>query len=313
MQDDASGPNAWVEWWWLLSGASLVLIPVGALATRWAAIRASHPAYLVLLSVVAALGFLMTWRGVGRTGRRRTRSRVGTRIALIALVVVFGGLAWRLRPLAATEIALDALVDDHRVRVTQSSTRIDLDPTQETRPVELVFYPGGLIDPRAYVNILRPIAEDGYPVTIIKPPLGFAFLSQGSATDRRHQATVVGGHSLGGVAAASDAGNQVGVDGLLLWAAFPAASIATQTGFQAMSIYGSEDALTTPADVAESAADLPPSTRFVEIVGAVHSHFGDYGDQRGDGTPTISRGEAQAQIVAATLQLLDGISSRIAP
>jgi dienelactone hydrolase len=149
-------------------------------------------------------------------------------------------------------------------------------------------------------------------VTIVKPPLGFAFLAGGPEADvEGDQATVVGGHSLGGVAAALDAANEAGIDGLLLWASFPADSIADRTGLATMSIYGSKDALTTPADVAESMADLPPTTTFVEIEGAVHSFFGDYGDQGGDGVPTISRAEAQARIVAATLELLDGLLNGI--
>ena len=255
-----------------------------------------------------ALGLLLAWRGVGRKARRGTRSRVVTRIALIVLAIVVGGLAWSLRPLPATGIAVAAMADGPGVTVTQTSTRISLVPTQETRPAELIFYPGGLVDPRAYANILRPIAQAGYPVTIVKPPLGFAFLAGApEAGLEANQATIVGGHSLGGVAAALDVADGAGVDGLLLWASFPAESIADRTGLATMSIYGSQDALTTPADVAESMADLPPSTMFVEIEGAVHSYFGDYGDQRGDGVPTISREAAQAQIVAATVALLNRI------
>jgi hypothetical protein len=312
VQHNASGSSASVEWWWLLCGVSLVLIPAGALATRWAAIRASHPAYLVLLGGVAVLGFLLSWRGVRRTGSRRARSRVGTRIALIAVIVVVGGIAWWLRPLPATGIALDAMVDDHLVTVNDTTTRINLDPRRDVQRVELLFYPGGLVDPRAYANILRPIAEIGYPVTIIKPPLGFAFFARRPVIDRTDRATVVGGHSLGGVAAAGHASAQADIDGLLLWAAYPAGDLADRTALQAMSIYGSEDGLTTTADVAASQTKLPASTQFVEITGAVHSHFGDYGEQRGDGTPIISRAEAQAEIVAATLRLLGEVSSRTA-
>jgi len=40
------------------------------------------------------------------------------------------------------------------------------------------------------------------------------------------------------------------------------------------------------------------------IKGAVHSSFGDYGDQPGDGTPTIDRSTAQAEISKATLELM---------
>ena len=45
------------------------------------------------------------------------------------------------------------------------------------------------------------------------------------------------------------------------------------------------------------------------VEGAVHSFFGDYGEQPGDGTPTISRDDAQRQIVAATVTLLERISA----
>jgi hypothetical protein len=42
----------------------------------------------------------------------------------------------------------------------------------------------------------------------------------------------------------------------------------------------------------------------------VHAFFGDYGDQRGDGEPTVSRQEAQARIVEATSTFLDSLPSR---
>jgi hypothetical protein len=39
----------------------------------------------------------------------------------------------------------------------------------------------------------------------------------------------------------------------------------------------------------------------------VHSYFGDYGEQPGDGTPTVSRSEAQRQIVAATVAFMNAL------
>ena len=52
--------------------------------------------------------------------------------------------------------------------------------------------------------------------------------------------------------------------------------------------------------------DLPADTTYVVIDGAVHAFFGDYGEQSGDGTPGISRTDAQDQIVGATLDILAG-------
>ncbi|AMD88189.1 hypothetical protein AXF14_12110 [Actinomyces radicidentis] len=53
---------------------------------------------------------------------------------------------------------------------------------------------------------------------------------------------------------------------------------------------------------------LPAGTRFVEVDGAVHADFGDYGPQDGDGEPTTSRTSAQEQIVAASQALLSGLA-----
>ena len=47
----------------------------------------------------------------------------------------------------------------------------------EIRPTAgLVFVPGARIDSRAYANVLRPLAEAGYLVAVLKEPFGFSFL-----------------------------------------------------------------------------------------------------------------------------------------
>ena len=46
------------------------------------------------------------------------------------------------------------------------------------------------------------------------------------------------------------------------------------------------------------------------VPGAVHSYFGDYGDQPGDGVPTADRVKAQAQITKATADLLAAVTPK---
>jgi hypothetical protein len=65
--------------------------------------------------------------------------------------------------------------------------------------------------------------------------------------------------------------------------------------------------LATPDEVAASRPLLPPDTQWAAIEGGNHAQFGWYGPQAGDNEPTISREEQQAQIVAATLQLLQQV------
>src|SRR4029453_19649860 len=90
---------------------------------------------------------------------------------------------------------------------------------------------------------------------------------------------------------------------MVLFASFPGGPIVPNDP-EFVSISGTADGLVTPADIEASRADLPPSTSFVVINGAVHSSFGDYGDQPGDGTPTIDRSAAQAEISKATLSFM---------
>ncbi len=98
--------------------------------------------------------------------------------------------------------------------------------------------------------------------------------------------------------------------GLLLYASYPASDMSTTFTSDAMSISGSEDGLATPADIEESRALLPPESAFIEIDGAVHAFFGDYGPQPGDGTPTITQDDARAQIGRNSVEFVDSLTPR---
>jgi len=313
--------------WWVLGPATAVALAVPViLATRWGPIVASQPAYLLTLLLVGAVSVVgLAWSlvDIGRERPRvRERSRfrvVGSRVLGVAgTVVLVAGLAW-LRPLPATDVAVAAMSGGPAVRVVDSSTRIELLPTGHAAATGLIFYPGALVDPRAYVPLLTPLAADGFPVVVVKPPYGIALLATGAASGiigsipAVHR-WVVGGHSLGGVAATSYAGaGHASVDGLLLWASYPNGSIASATSLQVTSVSAGNDGLATPSKIEASKHDLPPDTRFVTVEGAVHAYFGDYGTQRGDGTPTISRADAQRQIESASLDLLRRVDRRSGP
>jgi hypothetical protein len=50
---------------------------------------------------------------------------------------------------------------------------------------------------------------------------------------------------------------------------------------------------------------MPPDTRWAPIEGGNHAQFGWYGEQSGDNPATISREAQQAQVVDATLVVLE--------
>lgn len=290
-------------------GAGCVLVPGWVAVTRWSTLVAGHPAYPVLLGVLVVVGVGLL-AGARRPHPGSTVRRVGRVVGGLLVVAVLAAAVW-LRPYAAEPVAVAATVPSPSVDVVDTPTRWELRPRGRPADVGVAFLPGALVDPRAYLALLRPLAERGYLVVVVKPPLGVALLSPVDPVLDAHPEVarwVLGGHSLGGVAAAElavAAGQRV--HGLFFWASYPAGDLSGAP-LAAASVSGDRDALSTPADIAASRVRLPPGTAFTVVPGAVHAFFGDYGPQAGDGTPGTTRAQAQRQIVEATERFVAGLS-----
>ena len=68
------------------------------------------------------------------------------------------------------------------------------------------------------------------------------------------------------------------------------------------SIYGTEDRCLDHAAYESARSLWPNGAREVVIQGGNHAQFGNYGEQFGDGTATISASEQQSQTVRAILE-----------
>lgn len=244
------------------------------------------------------------------------------RILGFALAIAICLALLYLRPAKAEPVALavlnanseQGLAPDTSLLVSQDRSSIELAPPDVLPTAGLIFFPGGLVDPRAYANILAPVARAGYLVVIVKAPFDLPITDIGavnSAINAHPDITewAIGGHSLGGVAASTFvAGNPSVSPNLLLWASYPLNNMSDIDGLQVYSLSASLDGLTTPADIEASKAKLPPDTGYGVVEGAVHSSFGDYGEQAGDGVPTIDHENAQLQIAIATIQWLNAVT-----
>ncbi len=266
-----------------LAGAACVVVPLVLLVAGWGPLTAGHPAQPVLLGVVMVVGagLALWWR-------------VPSWVVVVFAVVLLVSVVY-LQPFAAT-------------RAENSSTVLRPDG-----PVRagLVFHPGARVDHRAYLPLLQRVAAQGFLVVVVKEPLNMALLGGDTAALRAAHPEVpvwaVGGHSLGGVAAGRDVLADSTVRGLVLWASYPLDDLSGRGGLTAWSISGERDGFTTPQDIIDSRRRLPADARFEVVPGAVHAHFGDYGDQPGDGVPTVSRAGAQDRIVAHTVAALAAI------
>jgi predicted Co/Zn/Cd cation transporter (cation efflux family) len=306
------------RWWPIGVGAATALVVGWAFATASVGIMGSNPAYLItlLLALTTALG-VIGWAVFVGPAPPRPRSRIWIpRVALLAGASALIGLLVALRPLSADQIAIDALADGGGVAVEVSRSTIRLSSDAGPRSVGLAFYPGARVDPQAYAHILRPIVEAGFEVVIFKQPYNLAILDSNAADavigdpDDAVDQWVVAGHSLGGAMASRYAERERDeLVGLLLYAAYPVTDMSGRTNLTVMSVFGTADGIADPADIEDRVSDLPPATAFVAIDGAIHSFFGDYGTQRGDGTPGVSRQEAQDQVADASIRLLSSIET----
>lgn len=168
----------------------------------------------------------------------------------------------------------------------------------------IVFYPGGLVQEKAYLPLLERFAEDGYTCLLLSVPFDLAVLASSKA-ERRHDIEGISvwhlaGHSLGGAMAATYLAKMRPDDiaSLLLLGAYPPkGSDLSDLKIPVISIYGENDTVLTMENFEAGRSLLPPDTVYKVIPGGNHAMMGDYGPQKKDGEPEISPEEQWAQVV----------------
>lgn len=242
-----------------------------------------------------------------------SRRAFGISFAVLAvLIVIF--VAWANDALPADNVALQALESNEQVIITnEDSGLITFQPANTEFDTGFIFYPGGRVDYRAYAPVLSQVAERGYFVALVHAPLNLAFFD----TDAADQVMglfpdidqwVVGGHSLGGVTAASYAEKHLdGVAGLILWASYPANDALVDSNIKAIAIYGTND-MEGDQQIKIVNARLPSDTQFVTIEGGNHAQFGSYGPQPGDRPATISAEEQWREATDITVRFLESLN-----
>jgi len=245
---------------------------------------------------------------------KRPRSRARRIVSIVLLSVagllvagILGIVIWsQVGVMGAEAGPLASVREDDRIAVSDTGGNVVMSPSSGESTVGLVFIPGAKVDAESYeAKLAGLVAEDGMTVVITRPWLNLAFFDPrplSTFTDAAPDVDtwLVGGHSLGGVRAcqlASDAG------GLVLFASYCANDLSG-SGLPVLSISGSEDGLSTPEKIQDARGMLPADAEFVEIPGASHASFGDYGPQAGDGTPTIDDPAMTAEITASVAELL---------
>ena len=166
----------------------------------------------------------------------------------------------------------------------------------------LILYPGANIDFTAYEPLMVACAEKGIMGFLFKMPLNFALLNIDAAQEIKNKFPeiknwYIGGHSLGRVASGMYASKHIEeFNGLILLGSYTVNNFS-KTNLKALSIYGSEDKAMHMNLYNMFKNFLLSDFKEVIIEGGCHSYFGMYGDQEGDGNPTITNIE-QIRITA---------------
>jgi pimeloyl-ACP methyl ester carboxylesterase len=206
-------------------------------------------------------------------------------------------------------------------------TVVDSDQSLQFLPASpkksgLIFVCGAGVSAHAYAPLLRPVADAGYSVFVIKLPYRLAPLESHKlgAIDRVHKVMaghsgisgwVLSGHSLGAALVCRVArDNPKSLSALVLvGTTHPKSDNLASLRFPVTKVYGSNDGVAPLEKINTNRGLLPEHTKWVLIDGANHSQFGHYGHQLLDGTATISRAAQQDRTRIALLDSLDAATN----
>lgn len=209
---------------------------------------------------------------------------------LLAIVVVFFGYTGNYYH--ASEYAYSNMTSTEQVTVTVGAHQ-EIAFVPDNIKAGVVFYPGGLVEYDAYAPLMMKLAENDILAVVVKMPFKLAMFNSNGAKEAMSDYAYVdewyiGGHSLGGVFAAKYASeNADSFNGVFLLASYSTEDIS-DSNLQVLSIYGTSDGVLNMKNYEKSKSNLPSDFKEIIIDGGCHAYFGAYGEQRGDGSPSIS-------------------------
>ncbi|MGM9530235.1 alpha/beta hydrolase, partial [Intestinibacter sp.] len=97
------------------------------------------------------------------------------------------------------------------------------------------------------------------------------------------------------------------IDGVVLISSYPIDSYLKEIGMDVLSIWGSKDGVIDFQALIDAKEKLPSDTTYIEIEGANHSQFGDYGTYKKDETALISEEQQQNKAVSSIVNFIQAI------
>ncbi len=170
--------------------------------------------------------------------------------------------------------------------------------TGKEEKAAFVFYPGGKVEYLAYEPLCAGLANEGITSFLYHMPFNLAVFAPNKASGLAEQypsisTWYIGGHSLGGAMASSfltTSSDNYCYKGLILLGAYPSKDLS-KTDYHMLTMFGSNDSVMNKDKFNASMSYWPKDTEQYVIEGGVHSYFGMYGNQKGDGISNLTAEE----------------------
>ncbi len=243
---------------------------------------------------------------------KRKSLRKLIKIVWFSLAAVF--MIWNWWTFQSRGLPKGTFQDGGNVRVIESEDKITFQSVQTDSVINVIFFQGGLTDPKAYAPLCRKIAEKGFTTHLIKmswrlPQYDYQKIAK--LFDLKSGRYVIGGHSQGGKMAAQFVyENPTLLKGLfLLGTSHPKKIDLSELNIPCIKLYGEKDGLASTEEVMENRNKLPKNTQLTLIQGANHSQFGYLGKLFLDNKPDISLEMQQQRTLESLINFFNKISN----
>lgn len=237
-------------------------------------------------------------------------------LCILVMVIIAAGVILDSLTYEPLDEAQAVFQHDTKITIEQLKDGYRFEPVgREVIQPDIIFYPGGLVEPESYAPFAKRMAEKGHRVYIASMPLNLAVFGQNKAdafiSEHPGNRYVIGGHSLGGVFAARYASEHADViDGVYFMASY-ADDGGKLNGLKisALQMTGTQDGVLDRTEWEAARANLPADTTYVDIAGGNHGQFGSYGFQKGDNEASLTPEEQLIEVTEAMDLWIQAIDS----
>lgn len=215
-----------------------------------------------------------------------------------SLVVVF--FVWNWTTFQSRNLPKDTFENSELVTVTQSEDFITFQSDTAKSGINVIFFQGGLTDPKAYAPLCKKIAENGFTCHLIKMDWRlpqYDYRKTLTLFDLKNKNYVIAGHSQGAKMAAQlvfeNPGSFKGL--FLMGTSHPRDIDLSNLTIPTIKLYAENDGLASVGEVMENKDKLPKNARLILIEGGNHSQFGYLGKLLMDNSADITLEQQQQE------------------